>query len=122
MQTVRSASFAGMLSRSASEAARTVSILSFRQVRMIRTAISPRLAMRMRPRAKRLTRFAHAQQCLAVLGECAVGDENFSHRAADAGTYRIHQLHDLDDGHNSFLLNLRPDFHVRRCAWLGSSV
>src|SRR4051812_40970908 len=122
MQIVRSASFAGMLSRSAVEAARTVSMLSLRQVRMMRTAISPRLAIRMRRSANWLTCFAHAQECFAVLGERAVGDQYFAHRAANAGTHRIHQLHDFDDGHDCSLFHLRPDFHERRRAWLGSTI
>src|SRR4051794_21986449 len=98
MHTVRSASFAGTLSRSAAEAASTVSMLSFLHVRMIRTAISPRFAMSTRRNAKGLACLAHAQECFAVFGERAIGDKDFRHRAADAGAHRVHELHDLDDG------------------------
>ena len=77
MQTVRSASRAGSESRSASEAASTVSIPRLRQVRMIRTAISPRLAMRMRRMATVSLR-AYAQQRLAVFDQRAVRREDLA--------------------------------------------
>ena len=48
MQIVRLASRAGRLSRSASETARTVSIPNAWHARIIRTAISPRLAIKTR--------------------------------------------------------------------------
>src|SRR3984885_13946876 len=114
MQTVRSARRAGMLSRSAMEAARTVSMLSLRHVRMIRTAISPRLAMSTRRTATRLTRLADAQHGLAIFGERAVAEQYLGYRATHPGAHRIHQFHHLDDGNDRLLIDLRPYFHERR--------
>src|ERR1700744_3890263 len=106
MQTVRSARRAGRLSRSAAEAARTVSIWSLRHVRMMRTAISPRLAMTIRRMGTRLACLAHTQERLAVFREGTVGDQDFGYGTADTGTYRVHQFHYFDDGDD------RVDFHV----------
>src|ERR1700686_5706209 len=104
MHTVRSASRAGRLSRSAAEAARTVSMCSSRHVRMIRTAISPRLAISTRRMGTRSARPAHAHKCLAIFRECPVGDQNLSYGTAHSGTHGVHKLHDLDDGNDRLLL------------------
>ncbi len=69
-------------SRSASEAASTVSMPSRRQVRMMRAAISPRLAIRMRRMAHASARLADAHQRLAVFDERAVLRQDLDYRAA----------------------------------------
>src|ERR1700722_6809949 len=122
MQTVRSARRAGMLSRSAMEAARTVSMLSLRQVRMIRTAISPRLAMSTRRMTNGSARLAHTQKRLAVFSERPISNQYLGHRATDTGTHRVHQLHHFDDGDNRLLHDLRPHLHERRRTGLRRSV
>src|SRR5690348_12824195 len=107
MQTTRSASFAGTLSRSAAEVASTVSIPSLRQVRMMRAAISPRLAIRIRRIAIAQPSLADAQQGLAVLDEGSVSGKDLGDLTANAGPYRVHQLHDFDDGDDRVLLDRR---------------
>src|ERR1700733_3381555 len=113
MHTVRSASAAGTLSRSASETASTVSMCNARQVRMMRAAISPRLAIRMRRIAKGSIRLDDAQEDFAVLHERPVGGQNFRNRTASLGTYRIHELHDLNDAHDRILLDHIARRHIR---------
>src|SRR5580658_8632058 len=98
MHTVRSASRAGTLSRSAAEVARIVSMSRVRHVRIIRAAISPRFAMNSRRIAKRSARSAHAHKRLTVLRELPVGEQNLGYGTADAGTHGVHQLHHFDDG------------------------
>ena len=51
------------------------------QVRMIRTAISPRLAIRIRCIAVRSASLAHTQQDLAVFDETPIGCKDLGNRA-----------------------------------------
>src|SRR5580658_362839 len=122
MQSVRSASLAGKASRSASEATSTVSIPSRRQVLMIRTAISPRLAISTRRICTGLTRPDDAQQWLAVLNQSAVPRQDFADAAAGAGPNGVHELHHFDDADDGRLLYLRADFHEGGSAGFGRAI
>ncbi len=97
MHNVRSASRAGSESRSASDAASTVSMPSARQVRMIRTAISPRFAMRMRrmltARPSLRTRSSVSPYSTSAPSRA----QDLAHRAAHACTHGVHELHHFDD-------------------------
>ena len=121
MHTVRSARRAGNASRSASDAASTVSMPRLRQVRMMRTAISPRLAIRMRrilmpgPRAD-------PQQHLPVFHQRAVARQDLGDRAAHAGAHRVHELHHLDDADDGVLLHDRAHLDKGRGPGLGRAI
>src|SRR5579863_4699602 len=99
MQTVRSASCAASPSRSASEAPTTHSRPSRRQARTIRTAISPRLAMKTLESAG-TPLLRHAKQRLPVLDESGVLGADLDDRPGDPGGDRVHHLHDLDQADN----------------------
>src|SRR3954469_21334131 len=95
MHSVRVTSRDGNESRSASEAANTVSMPRRAQVRAMRAAISPRLAMS--TRRKSALPCIHGQQDLAVLPQRAIAPADLAHHARDARAHRVHELHDLDD-------------------------
>ncbi len=97
MQTARSAMRAGIEFRSASDTASTVSIPSPRQVRMIRAAISPRLAMSRRWIGTR----QEVVRTRASVWPYSTSSPSAARISltlpAHSGAHRIHELHDLDD-------------------------
>src|SRR5215472_8153485 len=110
--TVRSASRAAMLSRSAAEAATTDSMPSVRAARTMRSAISPRLAIRIRrsgiagPSADRLDQ----KERLVELDQLRIFRQHLAHRAGNAGTDRgeeFHYLYEADLGRGLHLLSDR---------------
>src|SRR6476660_7992221 len=105
MQTDSSASATYFAARSASEWTTTVLMPSSRHARWIRSAISPRLAIRILSNS--LSGLATAmpapvplfddEQRLSVLDGLAVLGEDRLDRAARVGLDFVHQLHRLDD-------------------------
>src|SRR5215475_2923547 len=97
MQTLSSARRTCMASASAVEWTATVRMPISRQARWMRSAISPRLAMRtfsnivMRPPS------GDDHQHFAILDRLAVGEQDLLHRAAVRRGNRVHDLHGLDD-------------------------
>src|SRR3984893_14094921 len=105
MQTDSSAMRTGREDASALEWAITVRIPISRQARMMRSAISPRLAMRILwnispGSAKRL----HQEERLPELDRLAVPHHHLGDAARHLGLDLVHQLHRLDDAeHLAFL-------------------
>src|SRR3981189_2964072 len=98
MQTLSSASRTCMASASAVECTATVGMPSSWQARSTRSAISPRLAMRI------LSNIAAADASLlddhqrfAEFDRMAVLDQDFRHRAAARRRDLVHRLHGFDD-------------------------
>src|SRR5881394_1681974 len=104
MQTDSSASLTYFASVSTSECTTTVRIPISRQARWMRSAISPRLAMRIFSNT-----LAEDEQRLAVLHRLAVLDEDRLHRAGGVGVDLVHQLHRLDDADHVALLHRLAD-------------
>ena len=103
MTTVRSASWAPRLPRSASETASTDSIPSSKQARTIRTAISPRLAIstrRSRPMPAVSSLRIDDDDRLPELDRPPVLHEDRRHHTVDRRSHMVHQLHHLDDRHS----------------------
>src|ERR1700690_2961803 len=90
MQTLSSASRTCIASASAVEWTATVAMPISLQARLMRSAISPRLAMRIFSNIS-----AYDDQRLAELDRLAVADADFQHRAAFGRGDRIHRLHRL---------------------------
>src|SRR6478609_573422 len=119
MHTDSSASATYLASRSASEWTTTVLMPSSRHARWMRSAISPRLAIRilsnsfsgltatwgaaLHDHEQRLTEFDR----LSVLGEDRL------HRAGGVGLDLVHQLHRLDDAERVALRDRVADFDER---------
>src|ERR1051325_6150499 len=105
MQTDSPAMRTGREDASAVEGAITVRIPMSRQARMMRSAISPRLAMRILwnispGSAKRL----HQEERLPELDRLAVLHHHLDDAARHLGLDLVHQLHRLDDAeHLAFL-------------------
>src|SRR5713101_5804804 len=116
MQTDSSASRTGREAASAVEWAMTVRIPISRQARMMRSAISPRLAMRILwnispGSAQRLGRSAqrlHQEQRLSELDRLAVLHHHLDDASRDLGLDLVHQLHRLDDAEHLPLLDHVP--------------
>src|SRR5213075_665277 len=104
MQTDSSASLTYFASVSTSECTTTVRMPISRQARWMRSAISPRLAMRIFSNT-----LAEDEERLAVLHRLAVLDEDRLDRARGVGVDLVHQLHRLDDADHVALLDLLPD-------------
>src|SRR3954470_3726561 len=100
---------------SAVEWTATVLIPSSRAARMIRSAISPRLAMRIfeNIRTKASCRL-ETEERLAVLDRAAVLDERLDQAARALGLDLVHQLHRLDDAEHLALLHHCADLDERR--------
>src|SRR5574338_787793 len=94
MHTDSSARRTYLASVSASECTATVLTPSSRQARSTRSAISPRLAMRI---FSNMTGSADDEQRLAVFDRLAVLDHDGLDHAADVGLDLVHQLHRFDD-------------------------
>ena len=84
----------------------------------MRTAISPRFAMRIR----KFSSFAlpHAHQNMLGLDEFAVSHTYLDNFSGDAGAHRIHQLHGFDNSDNGVLANLGADIHKGRSPGFGA--
>src|SRR5438477_6838833 len=93
MQTLSSARRTCMASASAVEWIATVAMPISLQARLMRSAISPRLAMRIFSNIRSID----DAQRLAELDRLGIVDANFADRAAARRGDRIHRLHRLDD-------------------------
>src|SRR5262249_21121893 len=104
MHTDSSASFTYFASVSASEWTTTVRMPISRQARWMRSAISPRLAIRIFSNT-----LAQDKERLAVLDRLTVLDEDRLDRAGGVGVDLVHQLHRLDDADDVPLLDRGAD-------------
>src|SRR5467141_660035 len=100
MQTDSSASFTYLASVSASEYTTTVRMPISRQARWMRSAISPRLAIRIFSNM-----LAEDEERLPVLHRLAVFHKHRLHHAGGVGFDLIHQLHRLDDANRLAFLD-----------------
>src|SRR6185436_15936454 len=94
MQMASSAKRTGRLYRSASEYTATVGIPSSLHAQIMRSAISPRLAMRI------FLKGADGKQRLSILDGLAVRHQLAHDHFGDFGLNFVHQLHGLDDAEN----------------------
>src|SRR5690348_14040902 len=120
MHTDSSASATYFASRSASECTTTVLMPSSRHARWMRSAISPRLAIRTLSNSlseplKAMS--GNQEQRLAEFDGLAVLGEDRLDRAAGVGLDLVHQLHRLDDAKRVALSDAVADFDERRAAW-----
>src|ERR1700759_4477110 len=90
----------------------TVATPSSLQARIMRRAISPRLAIR-----TLLNTLLNADQRLAKLYRSAILDQDLDNDPFDLGFYLIHDLHGFNDADQRFFVDLLPDFHIRRRIW-----
>src|SRR4029450_6224140 len=109
MQTDSSASRTYLASRSASEWTTTVLILSSRHARLMRSAISPRLAIRIFPKswpgtfpttgddAGRSANLGDHYERLTELHRLPILDQDLLHDARLVGLDLVHELHRFDD-------------------------
>src|SRR6266849_6414581 len=123
MQTDSSAKRTGRESASAVEWAITVRIPISRHARMTRSAISPRLAMRIlwnisRGSAQRL----HQEERLPELDGLAVLDDDLGDASRHLGLDFVYQLHRLDDADDLPLLDHVALGHERWGVGLGGAV
>src|SRR3979490_2238582 len=100
MHTDSSASFTYLASVSASEYTTTVRVPTSRQARWRRSAISPRLAIRIFSNM-----LAEDEERLPVLHRLAVFHKHRLHHAGGVGLDLIHQLHRLDDANRLAFLD-----------------
>src|SRR5712691_3025340 len=114
MQTAWSAKRTCRLSRSASEYTATVPIPSSLQAQMTRSAISPRLAMRI------FLKGADAKQGLPVLDRLPVGHQLARHHPGDFRLDLIHELHRFDDAEHRAGLHGFADPHEGGIAGRGA--
>src|SRR5215510_7796777 len=92
----------------------TVRMPSSRQAEMIRSAISPRLAMRIFLNiAARLGREADREELLAVLDGLPVARVDRDDLALDVGLDLVHELHRLDDAEDLPLADPGADLGER---------
>src|SRR5262245_17546562 len=110
MQTDSSASFTYFASRSASEWTTTVRMPISRQARWMRSAISPRLAMRIFSNTRCLL---DDEERLAVLDRLPVLDQDRLDDAVLVGLDLVHQLHRLDDANGLARLDGVADLDER---------
>src|SRR6478672_5411317 len=146
MHTARFASRAAMLSRSASETAATVSMPRLWQARIIRTAISPRLATKTRvtvmnaPEPRKATsnfRIAKKnsslvenerdlwfddEQRLPEFDKLAILRNDFNDGSTDRGAHAVKHFHDFDQTDGSVFGDLLANFDERRRAGLWCDV
>src|SRR6266567_397101 len=112
MHTLSSASRTCMASASAVECTATVWMPSSLQARSTRSAISPRLAIRI---LSNIGASFDDHQRLAELDRLAVLDQNLGDRSAPRGRNLVHGLHRLDDeqrvaGAHALAIALELDF------------
>src|ERR1700736_5765093 len=110
MQIAWSAKRTWELYRSASEYTATVRMPSSLQALMTRTAISPRLAMRI------FLNRTDGKQSLPVLYRLAVQHKLAFHDAGSLGFNLIHELHQFDDAQPFSRLDAFAHAHERRRA------
>src|SRR5215831_6552474 len=96
MQTLSSASRTCIASASTVECTATVRIPISRQARWMRSAISPRLAIRTFSNITAGTSLDD-HEGFAELDRLAVGDQDLLHRAGGRRQDRVHHFHRLDD-------------------------
>src|SRR5690349_8366461 len=118
MHTDSSASITYLASASASECTATVLMPISRQARWTRSAISPRLAMRIFSN----TSLFDQEERLAVLHRLAVLYQDGLHRAGHVGLDLVQQLHGLDDAQGLALGHRLPDFDERGGARRGGAI
>src|SRR5580704_16199210 len=106
MQTLSSARRTCMASSSAVEWTATVGMPSSLQARSTRSAISPRLAIRI---LSNIEPSFDDHQRLAVFDRLTVRDENLNHRAGARRRDLIHRLHRFDDEQRLAGLHLAAD-------------
>src|SRR5580704_14049610 len=107
MQTLSSARRTCMASSSAVEWTATVGMPSSLRARSTRSAISPRLAIRILSNIEPPSLDDH--QRLAILDRLAVSDQNLNHRAGARRRDLIHCLHRFDDEQRLAGLHLAAD-------------
>src|SRR5580658_4430348 len=113
MQTLSSARRTCMASSSAVECTATVRMPSSLQARSTRSAISPRLAMRILSNIEPLL---DDHQRLAILDRLAVADQNLNYSARTRRRDLIHRLHRFDDEQRFAGLYLAADLDQGTCA------
>src|SRR6185436_17689517 len=106
MHTDSSASFTYFASLSASEWTTTVRMPSSRQARWMRSAISPRFAMRIFSNISS----ADDEKGLAVLHRLAVLHQDRLHDPACVALDLVHELHGFDDADRLAVLDRLADF------------
>src|ERR1700741_3729048 len=112
MHTDSSASLTYLASVSASEWTTTVRMPSSRQALWIRSAISPRLAIRILPNINEaLGGLPDHEERLAVFDSLAVFGQDLLHRAGHFGLDLVEQLHRLDDAQRVARLDCLSDLH-----------
>src|SRR6185437_1565281 len=119
MQTLSSASITYFASASASEWIATVLMPISRQARWIRSAISPRLAIRIFSNMRGLL---DQEQRLPVLHRLAVLHQDRLHRSRGVGLDLVQQLHRLDDAERLALGHRLSDLDERRRAGRGGAI
>src|SRR5882757_4169423 len=97
MQTLSSASRTCIASASAVECTATVAMPSSLQARSTRSAISPRLAIRILSNILAVQPSLNNHQRLAVLDGMAVLEQDLDHRAGARRGNLVHGFHRLDD-------------------------
>src|ERR1700754_594099 len=107
MQTLSSARRTFMASASAVECTATVRMPISRQARWMRSAISPRLAIRTFSNIRLLD----DHHGFAELDRLAVGDQDVLHGAGDRRLDRVHDLHRLDDEHGLAFVDAVAGLH-----------
>src|SRR5262245_17012781 len=105
---------------SALEYTATVLMPSSRHATRIRSAISPRLAMRIFLNMVLLR--ADCEQALVELHGLPVLDVDLHHFAFVLGVDLVHQLHGFDDAEHLALLHDITDFDERAGAWLRRAI
>src|SRR5260221_469119 len=121
MHTDSSASITYFASASASEWTATVLMPISRQARWMRSAISPRLAIRIFSNMVRAALFDQEER-LAIFHRLPVLDEDRLDRAGSVGFALVQQLHGLDDAKRLHLGDRLPDLHEGGCARRGRAV
>src|SRR5512144_2288755 len=123
MHTLSSARRTCMASASAVECTATVAMPSSLQARSMRSAISPRLAIRIlsNMRKERLALLDDGER-LGIFDGLAVIDEDREHGAGMRSRDMVHGLHGLDDEDGLARGNLGAGFDERRGAWLRRAI
>src|SRR5262252_5409370 len=116
MQTSSSANRTCSEFSSASEYTATVRTPSSRHAQMMRSAISPRFAIRI---FLNMSGGLDGEQPLAVLNRLAVLDVRVDDLAVVLRRDFVHQLHRFDDAEHLVLLDALPHFDKRRGAGRG---
>src|SRR5512145_3172672 len=112
MHTDSSASLTYLASVSAVECTTTVRMPISRQARWMRSAISPRLAMRIFSNTGWAGALRDDEQRLPVLHRLAVLHQDRLDHARGVGLDLVHQLHRLDDAHRLAGLHVLADLDV----------